>query len=108
MTRDEANAVFVQMLLDKVRADKYPSSTQMDLIEQSIPPRMIPDYLDIISSAFEGWPGIRSPEAKDYLLKYQVTAEGWYVANPDLTVVETRRLKRDAQALDEFLDQVGS
>ena len=52
----------------------------------------IPDYLDIIDSAWEGWPGIRSPEAKDYLAKYQVTAEGWYVAN-DLTVAETRRLQ---------------
>jgi len=27
----------------------------------------IPDYLDIIDSAWEGWPGIRSPNAKDYL-----------------------------------------
>ena len=27
----------------------------------------IPDFLDIIDSACEGWPGIRSPEAKDYL-----------------------------------------
>src|ERR1700742_5075650 len=52
----------------------------------------IPDYLDIIDSAWEGWPGIRSPEAKDYLVKHQVSAEGWYVGNPDLTVVETRRL----------------
>jgi hypothetical protein len=66
----------------------------------------IPDYLDIIDSAWEGWPGIRSPEAKDYLAKYQVTAEGWYVAN-DLTVAETRRLKRIGQAVDEFLDKVG-
>ena len=40
----------------------------------------IPDFLDIIDSAWEGWPGIRSPEAKDYLAKYQVTVEGWYVA----------------------------
>jgi hypothetical protein len=66
----------------------------------------IPDYLDIISSAFEGWPGIRSPRAKDYFLKCQVTAEGWYVAN-DLTVVETRRLKRISTAVEEFLDKVG-
>jgi hypothetical protein len=29
----------------------------------------IPDYLDIIDSAWEGWPGIRSPDAKDYLAK---------------------------------------
>jgi hypothetical protein len=67
----------------------------------------IPAYLDIISSAFKDWPGIRSPHAKDYFAKHQVTAEGWYVANPDLTVVETRKLKRMRQALDEFLDKVG-
>jgi hypothetical protein len=42
----------------------------------------IPDYLDIIDSAWDGWPGIRSPHAKDYLAKHQITAEGWYVAHP--------------------------
>jgi hypothetical protein len=41
----------------------------------------IPDFLDIIDSAWLDWPGIRSPQAKDYLAKYQVTPEGWYVAN---------------------------
>jgi hypothetical protein len=66
----------------------------------------IPDFLDIIDSAWEGWPGIRSPQAKDYLAKYQVTAEGWYVAN-DLTVAETRRLTRIGQAVDQFLDTIG-
>jgi hypothetical protein len=66
----------------------------------------IPDFLDIIDSAWEGWPGIRSPQAKDYLAKYQVTAEGWYVAN-DLTVAETRRLRRIGEAVDEFLDKIG-
>jgi hypothetical protein len=67
----------------------------------------IPDYLDIIDSAWEGWPGIRSPDAKDYLAEHQVTAEGWYVGNPDLTVAETRRLQRVGEAVDEFLDKVG-
>ena len=66
----------------------------------------IPDYLDIIDSAWEGWPGIRSPHAKDYLAEHQVTAEGWYVAN-NLTVAETRRLKRIGEAVDEFLDKIG-
>src|SRR5262245_35170559 len=65
----------------------------------------IPDFLDIIDSAWEGWPGIRSPQAKDYLAAHQVTAEGWYVAN-DLTVAETRRLRRIGEAVDEFLDKV--
>jgi hypothetical protein len=41
----------------------------------------IPDYLDIIDSAWDGWPGIRSPRAKDYLAKHQITAEGWYVGS---------------------------
>jgi hypothetical protein len=66
----------------------------------------IPDYLDIIDSAWDGWPGIRSPGAKDYLAKHQLTAEGWYVGN-DLTVAETRRLRRIGEAVDEFLDKVG-
>jgi hypothetical protein len=66
----------------------------------------IPDYLDIIDSAWEGWPGIRSPHAKDYLAEHQFTAEGWYVGN-DLTVAETRRLRRLGEAVDEFLDKVG-
>ncbi len=67
----------------------------------------IPDYLDIIDSAWEGWPGIRSPSAKDYLAKHQITAEGWYVGHPELTVAETDRLVRLGQAVDEFLDKVG-
>ena len=66
----------------------------------------IPDYLDLLNAGFEGWPGIRSPQAKDYLAKHQITAEGWYVAN-DLTVAETRELMRAGQALDQFLDKVG-
>ena len=67
----------------------------------------IPDYLDILFSALEGWPGIRSPAVKDWVAKYQVTADAWYVANPNLTVVETRRLERVGKALEEFLDKVG-
>jgi len=35
-------------------------------------------------------------------------ADGWYVANPDLTVTETRRLKRIGKAVDEFLDKVSA
>jgi hypothetical protein len=66
----------------------------------------IPDYLDIIDSAWDGWPGIRSPGAKDYLARHQITAEGWYISHPDLTVAEISRLKRIGKAVDEFLDKV--
>ena len=66
----------------------------------------IPDELDLFMCNCVGWPGTRSPSVKDWIAKYQIAADGWYVANPDLTVVETRRLKRYGQALDEFLDKI--
>ena len=67
----------------------------------------IPDEMDIIFSAAEGWPGIRSPKVKDWIVEHQIPAEGWYVAHPELTVAETGRLKRTGKAVDEFLDKVG-
>jgi hypothetical protein len=67
----------------------------------------IPDYLDILFCGLDGWPGIRSPKVKDYLEKYQITADAWYVAHADLTVAETRRLKKIGAALNDFLDKVG-
>jgi len=66
----------------------------------------IPDEMDIIFSAFEGWPGIHSPDVKDWIVKHQIPAEGWYVAHPDLTVAETERQKRVSKAVEEFLDKV--
>jgi hypothetical protein len=67
----------------------------------------IPNALDLLLCNCEGWPGIRSPEAKEWIAKHQISAEAWYVANPDLTVAETRRLERIGKALDEFLDKIG-
>jgi hypothetical protein len=67
----------------------------------------IPDDMDIIFSAFEGWPGIRSPKVKDWIVEHQIPADGWYVAHPDLTVAETGRQKRVNKAVEEFLDKVG-
>ncbi len=69
----------------------------------------IPDIMDIAFSAFEGWPGIHNVNAtKDWIAKHQITAEGWFVANPDLTVAGTRRLERNGKALDEFLDKISA
>ena len=69
---------------------------------------MVPDDLDVVFGNCEGWPGIRSPEVKDFVVKHQIQAEGWYVAHPDLTVRDIRRLKRVGKALDEFLDKISS
>jgi hypothetical protein len=68
----------------------------------------IPDALDLLFCDAVGWPGIRSPKVKDYLVDHQIAAEGWYVAHPDATVAETARLKHVGKAVDEFLDKVGS
>jgi hypothetical protein len=66
----------------------------------------ITDQMDVIFSACEGWPGIRSPKVKDWIVKYQITAEGWYVAYPDLTVRDIIKLRRIGKAVDEFLDKI--
>ena len=48
MTRDEAKSWLVQLLLDQVRQDQYPSTTHMNLLEQSIPPDMVEDYVHVL------------------------------------------------------------
>jgi hypothetical protein len=66
----------------------------------------IADDLDALFSTWEGWPGIHSPAAKDFIAEHQIPAEGWYVAHPDLTVRDIRQLKRVGKAVDEFLDKI--
>lgn len=66
----------------------------------------IPDGLDVLFSAWEGWPGIRSPECPDWIAHHQIQAEGWYVAYPDLTVRDILRQQRISKAVDEFLDKL--
>jgi hypothetical protein len=48
LTRDEAQGWMVQMLLEKIRNDRYPSVTQMAIVEDSLPREMIPDYLEVL------------------------------------------------------------
>jgi hypothetical protein len=48
MNNTEARAQFIRILLEKVRADQYPSTTHMDIIEQALPPQWIPEYLDVL------------------------------------------------------------
>jgi len=67
----------------------------------------IPDALDLLLCNSEGWPGMHSTEVKDYLASHQITAEAWYVASPNLTAAEPRRLERVGQAVDDFRDKIG-
>jgi hypothetical protein len=67
----------------------------------------IPNEMDVLFSCWEGWPGIHSPKVKDWIAQHQIAAKGWYVANPNLTVAETRRVEKVGKAVEEFLDKVG-
>lgn len=64
----------------------------------------IPDLMDLLFANVEGWPGIASPQVKDFIADHQIDAAGWFVANPQVTVVDVRRLQRMEKALDTFLD----
>ena len=67
---------------------------------------IIPDDLDVVFANCEGWPGVRNPAVKDFIVKHQIPAYAWYVGNPNLSVKDTRRLERIGAAVDEFLDKI--
>ncbi|TDU74985.1 hypothetical protein [Streptomyces sp. KS 21] len=66
----------------------------------------IPDFMDYLFTNVEGWPGITSPDVKDFIVKYQIPAEAWFVAHPNLTVAEAHRLKRQEAAVQHFLSDL--
>jgi len=67
----------------------------------------IPDALDALFANTEGYPGMHSPAVRDWIASHQITADGWYVASPNLTVAETRRLEKVGAAVEELLDKIG-
>jgi hypothetical protein len=48
MTATEARASFLRILMERVRQDRYPSATHMAMIEQALPPQLIPVYVEIL------------------------------------------------------------
>ena len=66
----------------------------------------IPEMMDYLFSNVEGWPGIAAPEVKDFIVKYQVPAEAWFVAHPNITVSEDKRLKRLDAAVQKFVTEL--
>ena len=67
----------------------------------------IPNAMDLWLSNCEGYPGMRSGKAKEWIFNHQISAEAWYVNSPNLTAAETRRLERIGKAAEEFLDKIG-
>ena len=64
--------------------------------------------MDLLFANIEGWPGIDSPQVKDFIAGHQIDAAGWFVANPQVTVVDTRRFQRMDKALTVFLDAMAA
>src|SRR5262245_29664915 len=66
----------------------------------------IPNEMDVVFSNLEGWPGIRSPAIKDFIAGSALTADGWYVASPNVTVAEGKRLEKVGEAVEDLLDKI--
>jgi len=50
----EYRAKYARVLIEKVRDDLYPSTTHMDLIEQTLPDKWLPVYLEVLLEKIEG------------------------------------------------------
>jgi hypothetical protein len=67
----------------------------------------ISSNLDAIFKDTEGYPGMRSPEIKDWLHKYQVEAELFYTRTPEATATQLVKGQRVLNAWEEMLDAAG-
>jgi hypothetical protein len=48
VSREEAQTALARVLMEKIREDTYPSSTQMEIVERTITPPLARDYLNIL------------------------------------------------------------
>jgi hypothetical protein len=60
--------------------------------------------LDAVFQDAEGYPGVHSPDVKDWFVKYQVEAGVFYSAYPGATVKQIKKGQRVLKAWEELLD----
>jgi hypothetical protein len=48
VTQDEVQAAVARVLLERIRRDPHPSTTEMDLLEQAIPQSLVREYLNVL------------------------------------------------------------
>jgi hypothetical protein len=60
LSREQVETALAQLLLGKIRQDNYPSTTDMDLLEELIPPDMVRDYVNVLleKTLSSRWPSI--------------------------------------------------
>ena len=64
-------------------------------------------FLDELWENLEGYPGLNSPDVKDYLVKYQVPIGFFWTAQPDSTVKRNLRAERVLAGIEQVLDAAG-
>ena len=69
---------------------------------------ILPDEIDLLFQEFDGYPGIHSPDIKDWIVKQQVTAVGFYSAYPDASVRDVWKALKIKKAFDALLDTASS
>jgi hypothetical protein len=68
----------------------------------------IPNEIDMIFGEVEDYPGIRSPNIKDYIVKYQIPATYFYSAYPNASVRDVWKAMKIKGGLDVILDEATS
>ena len=69
---------------------------------------IIPDEIDLLFHECEGYPGIHSPDVKDWIVKQQVTATAFYSAYPEVSVREVWKALKTKKAFDTLLDEAAA
>jgi hypothetical protein len=68
---------------------------------------ILPDEIDLLFHECAGYPGIHSPEIKDWIVKQQVSALAFYSAYPEASVREVWKALKTKKAFDALLDAAG-
>lgn len=53
-SQNDVRTQLLELLLDKVEQDQYPSSTMLDLIEELVSPDEIEEYAGVLMAKLEG------------------------------------------------------
>lgn len=69
---------------------------------------LIPHEIEAVFGEVEGFPGIRSPNIKDEIVKYQVSSLYFYSAYPNASVRDLWKAMKIKGGLDVILDEATS
>jgi hypothetical protein len=67
-----------------------------------------PDQIDFQFGEVEGYPGVRSPDIKDFIVKHQVPAISFYSAYPKASVRDVWKALKIEGGLNTVLDEISS